>query len=211
VRGFEIELKRRLANYWSGRVNYGYSQATTNAAPPDLEQQQVDVEGDVPARTEIRSDIDQNHSLNASTTIKFQEQVPSFRFSSILRHSSLSTTLRMASGFPYTPALTFSGGTRLQRNSGTAPTTIRIDMEASKAWPMANVSYGTFVRVVNVLDRKNCTQVFATTGNCDGGASPQARLQAGNFTGESEGTTFFDRPQYVGDRRSVNAGIRVNF
>lgn len=213
VRGFELELRRRLASYWSAKVNYGYSQATTNAAPPDLEEQQVNQEGDVPARREIRSDIDQTHSLNGTFSLRFDNQVPKFRFSNVLKHTRVSSTVRVASGFPYTPSLTFSGGTsdRLERNSGTAPTTFRIDMEATKDFGGSNVRYGTFVRVTNVLDRRNCVQVFATTGNCDGGASPQSRLSAGNFTGESDGTTFFDRPQYVADRRSINAGVRVNF
>jgi hypothetical protein len=213
VRGMELEFRRRVSNYWSAKVNYGYAQATTNAAPPDLEAQQVDQEGDVPARTEIRSDVDQNHSLNGTLSLQYKDRVPDFRFSQLLRNFSVSTTLRVASGFPYTPALTFTGGSddRLQRNSGTGPTTYRVDLEATKDIPMANVRYGMFMRVVNVLDRKNCVQVFATTGNCESGTSPQARLSAGNFSGEGEGTSFFDRPHYVGERRSINAGFRVNF
>ncbi|MBM3909088.1 MAG: hypothetical protein FJ363_13560, partial [Gemmatimonadetes bacterium] len=46
---------------------------------------------------------------------------------------------------------------------------------------------------------------------CDGGASPQARLQSGNFTGEGESSTFFDRPQYLSGRRSINGGISISF
>ena len=30
-------------------------------------------------------------------------------------------------------------------------------------------------------------------------------------TGEGELSTFFDRPQYLGSRRAVNAGVRVDF
>ncbi len=213
VRGFEVEFRRRLANYWSGRISYGYSQATTNAAPPDLEQQQVTDEGDIPARNEIRSDIDQRHSLTGTFLLSVRDQTPKFRYGRWLRNTFISSTMRLNSGFPYTPSLTFSGSSsdRLQRNSGTAPTTFQIDVQGEKDWTMSNLQYGMFLRVVNLLDRKNCVQVFATTGNCDGGASPQARLSAGNFTGESEGSTFFDRPQYLGPRRSMNAGIKVNF
>jgi len=73
------------------------------------------------------------------------------------------------------------------------------------------VRYGAFLRVANLLDRKNCAQVFATTGNCDGGASPQSRLRSGNPTGEGETSTFFDRPQYLFDRRSINGGLSISF
>jgi outer membrane receptor protein involved in Fe transport len=213
VRGAEIELKRRLADYWKGRLSYAYQQATTNAAPPDLEAQQRDEEGDIEARSEIRSDVDQNHTVNGELTFQVDEQVPSFRFGNLLRNSKITITSRLASGFPYTPTFTFGGGTRdrLERNSGTAPMIFRVDLKAQKDVWVSNVRYGVFMRVLNVFDRKNCLQVFATTGNCDGGASPQARLQSGNATSESEGSTFFDRPQYLDTRRTFNAGVRVTF
>lgn len=212
VRGLELELRRRLAGYWSGRINYGYSQATNNASAPDLEDQKSQ-EGDIPARSEIRADIDQRHSLNGSLTFQVRDEAPKFRFAGLFRNTTASLTARLASGYPYTPALTFTGSSRfrLERNSGTAPTTFRMDFQAQKDWNLANVRYGAFLRLANLLDARNCAQVFATTGNCEGGTSPQARLGAGNFTGESEGTTFYDRPQYISERRSVNAGVRISF
>jgi hypothetical protein len=130
-----------------------------------------------------------------------------------LRNSSLSFITRLNSGFPYTPSLTFTGNSadRLERNSGTAPMTFTINMQAQKDWTVSNVRYGAFLRINNLTDRKNCSQVFATTGNCNGGASPQARLRSGNFTGEGETSTFFDRPQYLSGRRSINGGISISF
>ncbi len=213
VRGFEIEFRRRLANFWTGRINYAFSQATTNASPPDLETQRTNEEGDVVARTEIRSDIDQTHQLGGSISFIVASKTPNIWGGEYLKNSSISFTTRLASGFPYTPSLTFTGNSadRLQRNSGTAPLTFTINMQAHKDWTVANVRYGAFIRISNLLDRRNCSQVFATTGNCDGGASPQARLQSGNFTGEGESSTFFDRPQYLAGRRSINGGISISF
>ncbi len=76
---------------------------------------------------------------------------------------------------------------------------------------MSNLRYGAFVRVVNLLDTKNCNQVFTTTGRCDAGAIDQSRSRQGNPVGENDVSTFFDRPQFFGTRRTINAGIRVNF
>jgi len=213
VRGFEIELRRRLANFWTARLNYSFSQANTNASPPDLETQRTTNEGDIPARTEIRSDIDQNHQLGGSVSFIVANQTPQIWGGKYLRNSSVAFTTRLSSGYPYTPSLTFTGNAadRLERNSGTAPVTFTVNMQAQKDWTVANVRYGAFMRVSNLFDRKNCAQVFATTGNCNGGASPQARLQAGNFTGEGETTTFYDRPQYLFDRRSINGGLSISF
>lgn len=213
VRGFEFEFRRRLNNFWTGRLNYAFSQASTNASPPDLETQRTSEEGDVIARTEIRSDIDQNHQLGGSISFIVANRTPGIWGGQYLKNSSIAFTTRLSSGFPYTPSLTFTGNAadRLERNSGSAPLTFTINMQAQKDWTVANVRYGAFLRVSNLLDRKNCSQVFATTGNCDGGASPQARLQSGNFTGEGETTTFFDRPQYLAGRRSINGGLSISF
>ncbi|MBA4070656.1 MAG: hypothetical protein C0497_02310, partial [Gemmatimonas sp.] len=213
VRGFEFEFRRRLANFWTARLNYAFSQATTNASPPDLETQRTTEEGDIVARTELRSDIDQNHQLGGSVSFIVANRTPGIWGGRYLRNSSISFTTRLASGFPYTPSLTFTGnaGDRLERNSGTAPLTFTINMQAQKDWTVSNVRYGAFMRISNLLDRKNCSQVFATTGNCNGGSSPQARLRAGNFTGEGETSTFFDRPQYLSGRRSINGGISISF
>ena len=213
VRGLQLVMRRRVANYWGLDVNYGYMQVKTNAAPPDVEQQRTTEEGDIPARVEIRADQDQRHSASAIFRLQVGARTPQFRFGNLLANSGLSVTGRFISGFPYTPALTFGGGTddRLERNSGTGPASFFVNLEARKAWDVSNLRYSTFVRVTNLLDRKNCAQVYATTGNCNGGTSPQARLASGNATGEGEGSTFFDRPQYLYDRRFVNAGVRVDF
>lgn len=213
VRGFQTVLKRGTRNYWNGQLTYGYMQVKTNAAPPDVEAQRTQDEGDLPARVEIRSDADQRHSLSAVLGLEVGQRTPRFRFGNLLKNASMTTTARLISGFPYTPTFTFAGGSdsRLLRNSGTGPNRFIVNLEGRKAWNVANLRYSGFVRVSNLFDSKNCIQVFATTGNCDGGASPQARLAAGNFTGEGELSTFFDRPQYLEDRRFVNAGIRVDF
>ena len=213
VRGFQFVLRRRLQNYWSGSLNYGYMQVKTNAAAPDLETQRTQEEGDIPARFEIRSDADQRHSLTSTFNLEFGQRTPRFRFSELLRNSGATLTGRVISGFPYTPANTFAGGQadRQIRNSASGPTAVIFNLEGRKAWNVSNLRYSGFVRISNLFDTKNCAQVFATTGSCDGGASPQARLQAGNATGEGELSTFFDRPQYLYDRRFVNAGIRVDF
>ena len=213
VRGFQFVLRRGVSNYWGADVNYGYMQVRTNASAPDLEFQRTTEEGDIPARQEIRSDADQRQTLSAVLRLAVGERTPGFRFGNVLKNSGMTVTGRVISGFPYTPTFTFSGSTndRLLRNSGTGPTAFFVNLEARKAINVANLRYQTFVRVTNLFDQKNCAQVFATTGNCDGGASPQARLAAGNFTGEGELSTFFDRPQYLYDRRFVNAGVRVDF
>lgn len=84
-------------------------------------------------------------------------------------------------------------------------------MVAGKQFRIANLGYGAFVRVVNLTDRKNCIQVYVTTGRCDAGVIDQNRARQGNTVGENVSSTYFDRPSYFGTRRSIFAGVRVNF
>jgi outer membrane receptor protein involved in Fe transport len=213
VRGFEIGLRRRVRNFWGFNLNYSFSQATTNAPPPDVAFQAGVEEGDPTSRQEIRSEIDQPHVFNASVTFQAGRETPNVPLRSLLTNTSASFTLRASSGLPYTPTLNFSGllDAQLERNSGRGPARLQIDFQATKDWQVGNLRYGAFVRIANLLDTKNCIQVFPTTGRCDAGTVDQSRSRQGNAVGEGEVSTFFDRPQYFGERRSVNAGLRLSF
>jgi outer membrane receptor for Fe3+-dicitrate len=227
VRGAEVILRRRLANYWAFSLQYGYQQVFTNAAPPDLELQKI-IEGDVPVRKEIRSEIDQPQLFTGLLRLEFADRVPQFRLSSLLKNTRFALTTRAASGLPYTPATvsgnpgTFSGNgatDRLERNSGSGPATWYVDLRAEKGWRTGNLRYAGFAQVNNLLDRKNCASVYPTTGQCDSGALVGSRAYIGarqgggtpviSITGAS--STNYDKPNMYGPRRSIMGGLRVSF
>jgi outer membrane receptor protein involved in Fe transport len=213
VRGVEIGLRRRITNYWGFNLNYAFSQATTNSPPPDLAFQAQREEGDPESREEIRSEIDRTHVFNASVTFRVGSEAPSIPLGQFLRNTSASVTLRAASGLPYTPTLSFTGfgDDQLERNSGRQPGQYQVDLYAQKDWEVGNLRYGAFVRIANLFDTQNCIQVYTTTGRCDAGTIDQSRSRQGNTVGQETVSTFFNRPQYFGERRSVNAGIRLSF
>ncbi len=213
VRGFDISLRRRLADYWSVDLNYGFSRARTNAAEPERETQNRFEEFDPRLFREIPSEIDQPHRFNSVLRFSTGAEAP---FWSGFKNSTLSFVFRAASGFPYTPTTTFAGtGTagNLDRNSGRGPGTWQLDLFASKDFWISNVQYGLFLRWVNVFDTKNCVQVFTSTGDCDGGSPDQSRAREGNtFSANTNiSSTFLDRPHYLGPRTSVNFGVRASF
>jgi outer membrane receptor protein involved in Fe transport len=213
VRGFEIGLRRRVSNFWGFNLNYSFSQATTNAPPPEVAFQSQEEEGDPASRQEIRSEIDQPHVFNATLTFLAGEETPNIPLGSLLRNASASLTLRASSGLPYTPTTDFTGfgDSQLERNSGRGPSRFQVDLFAAKDWRVGSLRYGAFLRVANLLDTRNCIQVYTTTGRCDAGTIDQSRSRQGNTVGEGTVSTFFNRPQYFGERRSVNAGLRVSF
>jgi hypothetical protein len=211
VRGFEIQLRRRITNHWGFNINYSFQQATTNAAPPLLQVESQN-RGDPTARQEIRSEIDQSNVFNTSLLLHFGNDVPRGMLGRLLTNFDASVTVRAASGLPYTPTLNFQGlgNNQAERNSGRGPGTFTVDMQVQKQWRVGNMLYGGFVRVSNLFDRRNCIQVFASTGRCDAGTVDQSGRRQGNTT-TSESSSFYDRPWYYSSQRSINAGIRVSF
>lgn len=213
TRGVEIQFRRRLTNFWGYDINYSFSKATTNAAPPDR-QTEAESQGDLAQRREIRSEIDQPHVFNASLFFNVGSEAPRVRLGPLLRNTGLSFTFQAASGLPYTPTNSFSGFGETnfaEPNSGRAPGTFLVNAMLTKGVRVSNLSYDLFVRVTNLFDAKNCIQVFTTTGRCDVGTVDQRRARQGNAVGELTSTTFFNRPEFFGARRAINTGVKVSF
>jgi outer membrane receptor protein involved in Fe transport len=215
VRGFEVSLRRRLMNYWGFNINFGFAQATTNAAAPELAFQRTIEEGDPENLKEIRSEIDIPATLNASIQFRVGNEEPfgNAILDGIVRNAGASLTLSARSGAPYTPTLTFQGlgANQLEQNSGRAPGVFNINLQASKDFNLSNTRWGVFLQVQNLLDTRNCVQVFATTGGCDGGAVDQSRARNGNTVGTGATTTFLNRAGYIGAARSLSFGARMSF
>jgi outer membrane receptor protein involved in Fe transport len=215
VRGFELSLRRRLFDYWGFNLNFGLTQAMTNAAAPDLEVQNRE-DGDPQNLAEIRSEVDLPASFNASVFFRVGNERPfgNSLLDAIVRNAGATITVSARSGFPYTPTLTYTGigvDAQLERNSGRAPGVMQVNLQADKNFWVSNLQAGAFVRVSNLLDQVNCQQVFPTTGTCDGGAVDQDRARNGNRSAEAFSSTHYDRASYYGPRRSINFGARVSF
>jgi len=214
VRGVEVQLRRRVSNYWGFDINYSFSEARTNAADPEREVERQIQEGDPRLNQEVVSEIDQPHVFNASLIFQTGRVYPRSILGKALMNFSTSLVFRAASGLPYTPTLDFYGfGTsQLVRNTGRAPTTFQVDWSLSKDFSVSNMRYGFTLQVLNLTDRKNCIQVYTTTGQCTVGSVDASRNREGN-TLPTDGitTTYLNRAQYFGARRSIQAGVRVSF
>jgi outer membrane receptor protein involved in Fe transport len=215
VRGFEMQLRRRVSDYWGFDVNYSYSRARTNASDPEREFERQAVQLEPNVLTEVPSDIDQPHVFNASLTGQVRNEAPGFPGGWLLRNTLGTITYTSASGLPYSPTADYVGDlttSRFVRNAGRGPSTSVVSLLAQKGFALSNLRYDLFMQVNNLLDTKNCVQVFTTTGRCDAGAIDQNRARQGNFVRPDIATsTFGDRADYYGPRRSVLGGIKVNF
>ena len=212
TRGMEISVRKRLQDYWATQLSYGFSSCRTNAADPEREFEATTSEGDPSIRDEIRCEIDQPHNFRGVLTLAMRNDTPdNFGWA---RNSNLSFVFKASSGLPYTPTLNFSGfggDNQFERYSGTGPTTWQLDIQVRKDFTIKNARYGFFVDIFNATDKMNCIQVFETSGDCTDGAEDQNRRRAGNSVGANTDSTFFDRPQFFGQRRTITAGLRVVF
>jgi outer membrane receptor protein involved in Fe transport len=215
VRGFEVSLRRRLFNYWGFNINFGFSQATTNAAAPELAYQRNDAEGVPQNLKEITSEIDIPVTFNASLLFRVGNEQP-FGIGildAIVRNANATVTVSARSGVPYTPTLSFQGlgDSQLEQNSGRSPSVFTMNLLAGKDFNLSNLHWGVFAQITNLLNTKNCNQVYATTGNCDGGSVDQSTRRNGNTVGTGASSTFFDRAAYYAAGRQMNFGARMSF
>lgn len=214
VRGVEMQLRRRVTNYWGFDVNFSLMEARSNAADPQREVQRQTEQGDPRLNSEVRSEIDQPFAFNSALLFQVGSEVPNIPLGSLLRNLSASLVFRSQSGFPYTPTTDFAGQGLSQqiRNSGRGPATYQLDLQLAKQWTTGGLRYGFTLQVLNLTDRKNCIQVFTTTGECTMGAVDTSRNREGNTVAAEDVTsTYLNHPEYFGARRSVQGGIRVSF
>ncbi len=218
ARGMEISLDRRLANRYQYSVNYGIARSTSNSQAPDRADEIARTEANRRQLIETVTDGNITHTANASLTYRVQNDIPSLPFNAgrLLRQTTASLTYSITSGLPYTPiratSLANIGVTNNASdiNSGTAPNVQNVNLQLDKRFQIRNVNYSAFFRVANLLDRKNCAQVFANTGNCDAGLRDFQNRRVGN-TGDVTTSTGFDQPEFIGARRSLFTGITVSF
>ena len=217
-RGMEVQLRRRLQNRWGYDINYSLSHSTTNAAAPDRTDE---IQRDESNRLQIYESLDAGdipNNLNVSLFTQVVNDIPSLPFNTgrLLRNVRVTATYQYRTGSPYTPVRATSLGNvgatanAAEINSGRAPNVQIIGLNIDKSFRLANVSYRGFLRVNNVLDRRNCVQVFVSNGTCDSGLRDFNNRRIGN-TGDATTSTAFDQPEFIGARRSISTGITVTF
>lgn len=214
VRGFEISLRRRVADYWGFQLNYAFARAFSNASPPEKEFERQIFQGDPNLLIEQPSEIDQPQKFVAALYFQVGNEAPEIPLGQALRNADLTIVSSLESGFPYTPTLdVFGFGTsKLSRNTGRGPSVWSVDLQASKSFPVGHLNVEAYVQIQNLFDRKNCLQVFTTTGECTVGSIDQSRRREGNPVSADQITrTMLDHPEFFGERRAIFGGLRLSF
>ncbi len=218
-RGVEMQFRRRQTGNWGYDISYGLSRATTNSRPPERANEvQRSAEAGRAQLLETVADINIPQNFLATVFLQFRQDPPKLPLglSKALINSRATFTYTYRSGVPYTPVTgaTFGAVSNDANagdiNSANQPSVQQVNLNLDKNFRVANVAYAAFLRVDNLLDRKNCNQVFVNTGTCDAGLRDFNNRSVGN-TGDASTSTALDQPEFIGARRSLAAGIRVSF
>ncbi len=199
-RGLDISIEKRYSHYYRGQINYTYSVAKGNQF-----YSWAGYWNSVTAESEPKKEYlmpwDQPHTLDANISLIFPRYFgPKLWKFKPLSEFYMNFIVRLHSGYPYTPT---SGGQALEPNSGRRPWYFDIDSMIRKDIRLyKNTKIALFARVYNLTDRKNPLYVYSETG------SP---TDPGPYASKTATSTYYDRPQYFGPRRTIDFGLQFLF
>ena len=203
VQGFEINLSKRVSDFWFASLNYTYSVAKGNESDP-REGYNDYRRGSAVLRPKrvFFLDFDRTHVLYTTIGLEFPEEFgPELFGANLLENLNLNMIFKFESGLPYTPTKPDeSDALRIEKNSGRMPDIKRVDLRLSKYFDVSGLKLTFFGIINNLFDQLNARRVWSTTGE---------PWEAGPSYTRTE-----DRmkdPSAMDTRRSVQLGIRLDF
>jgi len=191
IRGITLALKKRRSNYFWTTVDYTYQVAEGNASDP------LQVFYDAKSNKESEIQIvpltwDQTHTLNFNMTLSRPGQW------------GFSLIGRLGSGLPYTPRIENVGASF--ENSERKPGQYTFDLKAHRDFKFIGARYSAFIKVYNILDRRNEILVYTDTGRAGYTIQPRGSVRGVNTLEE-----FLNRPDFYSEPRRVIVGVSLGF
>jgi outer membrane cobalamin receptor len=193
VRGVTLAFERRPAAGFSLNVDYTFQMAEGNASDP-RDALLAEQAGAEPTRQMVPLDWDRRHQLNVRVSVG--DGARSFGLVSLVG--------RLGSGLPYTP--TRSDERTGVENSARRPGVASIDLFATRRVRVGPVEPGLFLRVYNLLDARNVTNVYTDTGL----PTPNLEFYPGAPLGLNTREEFLLRPDFYAAPRLVQVGVSVD-
>ena len=201
VRGVTVAFERRARRGGAGsaglglNVDYTYQVAEGNASNPrDVLLREGAADGRTQPTQLSPLDWDRRHQLNVRLALGEADR----------RFGLVSLVGRLGSGLPYTP--TRADERTGVENSARRPGVASVDLFATRQVSVGGLRPGLFLRVYNVLDAANLTNVYTDTGR----ATPNLRYYSGQPLGLNTREEFLRRPDFYSAPRQVQFGISVD-
>ncbi len=194
VKGITVALEQRQTPGGFGfGIDYTYQVATGNASDPNEEW--VRQQADPPIESEKKRvilDWDQTHSLNLTGT-------------TTQAGYHISIIGKLGSGLPYTRS-SARYSNRIY-NGEREPMTASLDLNIAKDLMVAGLKLSPYLKVSNLLDRKNTKDVYDSSGSAD----YDYDMSFQNYSGYGTQEEFFSRPDFYYEPRKILFGVSVRF
>lgn len=194
VKGITVALEMRETPGSVGfSVDYTYQSATGNASDPLDESRNQESEPPIQSEKKRRPlDWDQTHSLNLTTT-------------TTQMNYHISLIGKIGSGTPYTRESPYYNNRIL--NGERKPMTMTFDLNITRDFRFKAMVVSPFVKITNLLDRKNNREVYASSGTADYDYNMIFETYRGYKTQEE----WYIQPNFYDEPRKVIVGCSINF
>lgn len=197
VKGLIITLEKRYSDFFSAKIDYTYQVARGNASDPL--QNFYNNQSDPPVeetKKVVPLNWDQTSTLNVIATVGDP------------RDWTVGIIFSYGSGTPYTEDARYTKGLRFE-NNGTKPSTINLDLKATKNFNFFGLDFNTYLMIYNIFDIKNEYGVSASTGRA--GQDLTAEEYTGVIYGLNTKQEYLLNPQDYSAPRQIRIGFGVGF
>ncbi|MCF7885790.1 MAG: TonB-dependent receptor [Candidatus Marinimicrobia bacterium] len=196
VKGLVLTLNYDNPAGYYGSIDYTYQIAKGTASNPE-DARDAATSGSLPEIFLIPLDWDQRHTINLNAG--YDSEI-----------WGVNVIGRYGSGMPYTPIMTTDISTTLE-NSEFKPYTLNFDMNLYYLTNFMGLEQRWFVRVRNVFDKLNVTDVYPRSGEADFTPEEQ-RIKELNLA-EVVNTVdeWFQNETYYEEPRRVEIGVKISF
>lgn len=197
VKGLILTLEKRYSDLFTTKIDYTYQLARGNASDPL--QNFYNNQSDPPVeetKKVVPLNWDQTSTLNISATVGDPNDW------------TVGVIFNYGSGTPYTEDPRYTKGLRFENNGG-KPSTINLDLKATKNFKFFGLYFNTYLLIYNALDIKNEFGVSASTGRA--GQDLAAKEFTGIIYGLNTLQEFLLNPQDYSAPRQIRIGFGVGF
>ncbi len=197
VKGLIVSVNKRFSNHWSATLDYTFQSAKGNASDPEATRNAL-ASGELPEIQLVSLNWDQTHTINAT----FNYTYNNWGFSFIAQYGS---------GFPYTPTQSINLS-KLLNNSELKPSTYNVDLRAFYDLMLfKDYKLSLFLRVNNIFDIKNESNVYGDSGTADFTLDEFLRKQQNLPTLVNSIDAFYRNPTFYFEPRRIEMGASFYF
>jgi outer membrane receptor for ferrienterochelin and colicin len=196
IRGVVLSLNHRFSNSLSSMLDFTYQIAKGSNSDPEQARNAL-AGGALPEVQLTPLNWDQRYTLNVSLTY---DGTP----------WSGSIIGKYGTGTPYTPRRA-TDITSLLTNSQSKPHRYNVDLTVSRIFKVSGFGMKGFVRILNLFDTMNQTNVYDDTGKADFTTDEERIRLLGwpEFVNSLE--DWYTNPLYYSEPRRVEFGLKVSF